>query len=41
MILIRSKEDVTEFQTDVVFGIYANGELVDKVKSTFVGSIKR
>lgn len=41
LILIRSKEDVTEFQTDVIFGIYANGELVEKVKSTFVGPIKR
>jgi cytochrome c oxidase accessory protein FixG len=41
MILTRSKEEISKFQTDVEFGIYANGELVEEVSSTFVGPIKK
>ncbi len=40
MVLIRTKEQITKFQTDVEFGIYSNGVLIDKVKSTFVGPMK-
>ena len=41
MVLIRSKDQITKFQTDVEFGIYSNGVLIDKVKSTFVGPMKK
>jgi len=41
MVLTRSKEDIVKFQTNVEFGIYSNGELIEKVKSTFVGPIKK
>ena len=41
MILIRSKDDITAFQTEVEFGIYSNGVLIDKVSSTFVGPIMK
>lgn len=40
MILIRSKQDISKFQTDVEFGIYIDDGLIDKVSSTFVGPIK-
>ena len=40
MILTRSNEEISKFSTDVIFGIYSNGVLIDKVKSTFVGPIK-
>ena len=41
MVLTRRKDQITEFQTDVEFGIYSNGVLIDKVKSTFVGPINK
>ncbi len=40
LVLTRSREEISSFQTDVEFGIYSNGVLIDKVKSTFVGPIK-
>jgi cytochrome c oxidase accessory protein FixG len=40
IILTRSKQEISKFQTNVEFGIYADGVLIETAESTFVGPIK-
>ena len=37
--LIKSKESLSSNKEKVLFGIYANGELIDEVKCTYVGPL--
>ncbi|NNM15644.1 MAG: cytochrome c oxidase accessory protein CcoG, partial [Bacteroidia bacterium] len=41
LMIIANRDEISKFRTSLMIGIYSDGELIDKAKTTFIGPVKR